>query len=94
MIQKRIIEENHHHWHLDKITSELFLWLILLTTVTAFVGMIVNGVQEEQNMYNSCLDACTEKISYWNQNPEIVNAGDRIECIRVCNSFHYSLTHN
>ncbi len=92
MKPKRIIEENHHHWHLDMMIRELFKWFIIFLIVANVINLILGETNKDQNMYSDCLDACTEKPFYWNQHPEVINAGDRVECIRVCNSFHYSLT--
>ena len=72
---------------------ELFTLLMILVVVLTFVRIIEDGLSREQDMYKSCLDACKAKPTYWNQNPEIINFDhNRNECIRVCNSFHYSLT--
>ncbi len=92
MKQKRIIEETHHHWHIDMMIRELFRLMIWLIVVVNIIALIVNQSNKDQIIYSDCLDACVAKPFYWNQQPEVVNAGDRVECIRVCNSFHYSLT--
>ena len=93
MQQKRIIEENHHHWHLNMMLRELFKWFLIFIIVANIINLVLGGANKDQNMYSDCLDACVVKPFYWNQHPEIVYATDRVECIRVCNSFHWSLTH-
>ena len=86
--------ETHHHWHgCDIFIKQLFWGLILLVAVLTMIRIIDDASSQDQDMYEECLDACTKKPTSWNQNPQIINYGyDRVECVRVCNSFHYSLT--
>ncbi len=85
--------EEHHHWHLDIMLRELFIGVMILITVLTMIRIIDDASSRNEDMYKECLDACTKKPTSWNQNPQIINYGyDRVECVRVCNSFHYSLT--
>ena len=82
----------HHHWHNCDMTIKTLFWgFIILLIIANALNVIDNELTKKEDMYNSCLSACTEKPYYWNQNPKVVDVGDRVECIRVCNSFHYSL---
>ena len=85
--------EEHHHWHLDMLLRELFVGVMILVTILTMVRIAEENISQDQDMYNTCLDACVAKPTTWNQNPQVVNYDpDRVECIRVCNSFYYSLT--
>lgn len=85
-------KQTHHHWYnVDMTLKTLFWGLILLLIIVHTLNTIDDKINENKEMYHSCLDACTEKPYYWIQSPKVVNVGDRVECIRVCNSFHHNL---
>ena len=80
----------HHHWHgLDRGISALLWWLIIFISLSSFLGAMTTEISKEQDMYESCLDACVEII--FNKNfvrlPDAYNY-DRTDCISNCNFFY------
>ena len=88
---KNINHEIHHHCKFDKTIEQLFIWLIVLLFAVTMISLLRDGIGEQRDLYNECLDACTEDPFGWTQEvPDDFGYNDgRVECIRVCNSIHF-----
>ena len=87
MKQKQI----DHNYHFDAALRELFIWMMILLIILTLIRIIGDSISANQDMYKSCLNVCDTNHAAFFETPTNIPIYDRVECIRVCNSFHYSL---
>lgn len=97
--QKPKETHTHHHWHdLHLGLKCLFYAMLVLIVVANLIGSISLEIQKEENAYQQCVDACSEK-HFMGTKTNVddfttacsVNEFDRTQCIKNCNNMYLVL---